>query len=127
MNIDHYSIVFYAPNFYANNDIRILGYISYNVLCNCLCFLSIIIMHTFSHAYSHTNTHTPLSKCVQFLSILPGRILKLLEFVGFSGDRTLGLTELEKGASSNTFRAPLCTSFLLFYYTVALVIMGKLP
>ena len=78
--------------------------------------------HTLSHTCKHSHAHT----IIQFLSILPGRILRLLEFVGFSGERSIGLRELEKGANSNTFRAPLCTSFLLFYYTVALVIMGEI-
>ena len=63
---------------------------------------------------------------MQFLSLLPARILKLLEFVGFSVDRAVGLAELEMAAANTTFRAPLCTSFLLFYYTVAAVITGML-
>ena len=61
---------------------------------------------------------------LQLLSLLPGRILKLLEFVGFSGDREVGLTELERGAASDTFRAPLCSSFLLSYYTVIAIFIG---
>ena len=76
--------------------------------------------NTFTFTHTLARTHN-----AQFLSILPARILRLLEFVGFSGERAVGLEELEKGANSNTFRAPLCTSFLLFYYTVALVIMGE--
>lgn len=60
----------------------------------------------------------------QFLSLLPARVLRLLEFIGFSGDRQLGLTELTKGAASGTFRSPMCTSFLLFYHSLAAVVIG---
>ncbi|XP_064386793.1 tetratricopeptide repeat protein 39A-like isoform X2 [Halichondria panicea] len=59
-----------------------------------------------------------------FLSLVPGRILKVLEFVGFSGNRELGMTELERGATSGTFRAPICTAFLLFYHTMLTVTLG---
>jgi len=59
-----------------------------------------------------------------FLSLLPARVLRLLEFIGFSGDRQLGLTELTKGAASGTFRSPMCTSFLLFYHSLAAVVIG---
>lgn len=57
--------------------------------------------------------------------MLPGRVLKLLEFIGFGVEREVGLAELEKAAASSTFRAPLCSSFLLCYYSVAAVITGE--
>lgn len=52
------------------------------------------------------------------ISLLPGRILKLLEFVGFSGDRTLGIELLTSGYHSNTCHSPLCSMALLAYYCV---------
>ena len=62
----------------------------------------------------------------QMISLLPQRILKLLEFVGFSGNQLLGLQELSRGARSTTIHSPMCTTFLLFYHTVATVILGKI-
>jgi hypothetical protein len=58
------------------------------------------------------------------ISLLPQRVLKLLEFVGFSGNQLLGLQELTRGARSTTIHSPMCTSFLLFYHTVASIILG---
>ena len=52
--------------------------------------------------------------------------MKLLEFVGFSGERDWGLEQLEVAATSSTFRGSLSTSFLLAYYTVAAVILGEI-
>ncbi len=39
------------------------------------------------------------------ISNLPQRVIRYLEFAGFSGDREFGLNELEKSASSNGLRA----------------------
>lgn len=58
------------------------------------------------------------------ISLLPQRILKLLEFVGFSGNRLLGLQELTRGARSLTIHSMMCSSFLLFYHTVASIMLG---
>ena len=45
--------------------------------------------------------------------------------MGFSGNRLLGLQELTRGARSNTLRSATCSSFILFYETVASVILGE--
>ena len=87
--------------------------------------------HAHTHMYMHTHacitrTRTHTHGCAQFLSLLPGRVLRLLEFVGFSGNRELGLEQLTRGAESGTFRANLCSSFLLFYHSVATVLLGVL-
>uniref|UniRef100_A0A668A0L8 Tetratricopeptide repeat protein 39B n=1 Tax=Myripristis murdjan TaxID=586833 RepID=A0A668A0L8_9TELE len=47
------------------------------------------------------------------LSLLPARVLRLMEFLGFSGDREVGLSELREGAASNGLRSIL-TSFHYF-------------
>ncbi len=59
------------------------------------------------------------------MSLIPARILRVLEFVGFSGNREVGMKELERGATSDTFRAPICTAFLLFYHTMLTVTLGE--
>ncbi|XP_062985313.1 tetratricopeptide repeat protein 39B isoform X2 [Elgaria multicarinata webbii] len=58
------------------------------------------------------------------LSLLPGRILRLLEFIGFSGNRELGLQQLQEGASGASLRATLCTFTLLLYHTYVSLILG---
>ncbi|XP_029461679.1 tetratricopeptide repeat protein 39B isoform X2 [Rhinatrema bivittatum] len=58
------------------------------------------------------------------LSLLPARILRLLEFIGFSGNRELGLFQLREGAAGSSLRAILCALALLLYYTYVSLILG---
>ncbi|KAF3698178.1 Tetratricopeptide repeat protein 39B [Channa argus] len=58
------------------------------------------------------------------LSLLPQRILRLLEFIGFSGNRGFGLSQLREGASTNSLRSILCALTLLFYNTYVSLILG---
>lgn len=58
------------------------------------------------------------------LSLLPQRILRLLEFIGFSGNRGFGLSQLREGASSLSLRSILCALTLLFYNTYVSLILG---
>ncbi|KAK1154024.1 tetratricopeptide repeat protein 39A-like [Acipenser oxyrinchus oxyrinchus] len=58
------------------------------------------------------------------LSLFPPRILKLLEFAGFSGDKEYGLAQLQEGASSLNLRSLLCTMLLLCNYTFLTFILG---
>ncbi|XP_019956910.2 tetratricopeptide repeat protein 39B [Paralichthys olivaceus] len=58
------------------------------------------------------------------LSLLPSRVLRLMEFLGFSGDRELGLSELREGAASNGLRSILSTLTLLMFHLYITVILG---
>ncbi|XP_073443600.1 tetratricopeptide repeat protein 39A-like [Dendrobates tinctorius] len=58
------------------------------------------------------------------LSLFPPRILKILEFAGFSGDKEYGLTQLQEGATSYNLRSLLCTMLLLCYYTFLSFVLG---
>ncbi|KAM9792552.1 tetratricopeptide repeat protein 39B-like [Neosynchiropus ocellatus] len=58
------------------------------------------------------------------LSLLPSRVLRLMEFLGFSGDRELGLSELREGATSTNLRSILCTLTLLMFHLYFSVILG---
>lgn len=58
------------------------------------------------------------------LSLFPPRILKLLEFAGFSGDKEFGLSLLQVGATGMNLRSMLCALLLLCYYTFLTVILG---
>ncbi|XP_040892474.1 tetratricopeptide repeat protein 39B-like [Toxotes jaculatrix] len=58
------------------------------------------------------------------LSLLPSRVLRLMEFLGFSGDRELGLSELREGAASNSLRSILSTLTLLMFHLYITVILG---
>ncbi|KAH0618627.1 hypothetical protein JD844_018008 [Phrynosoma platyrhinos] len=67
------------------------------------------------------------------LSMLPIRIVRLLEFVGFSGNKASiliylcnehGLQQIEEGASMCSFRSVLCTMLLLCYHTFLTFVLG---
>nr|XP_023401026.1 tetratricopeptide repeat protein 39B isoform X6 [Loxodonta africana] len=58
------------------------------------------------------------------LSLLPARIIRLLEFIGFSGNRELGLLQLREGASGRSMRAPLCCLTILGFHTYICLILG---
>ncbi|XP_051524799.1 tetratricopeptide repeat protein 39A-like isoform X4 [Myxocyprinus asiaticus] len=58
------------------------------------------------------------------LSLLPTRTLRLLEFVGFSGNKDFGLQQLQEGSAEYTFRSFLCNMLLLCYHTFMSFILG---
>uniref|UniRef100_A0A671WRR6 Tetratricopeptide repeat domain 39B n=1 Tax=Sparus aurata TaxID=8175 RepID=A0A671WRR6_SPAAU len=58
------------------------------------------------------------------LSLLPSRVLRLMEFLGFSGDREVGLSSLREGAASNSLRSILSTLTLLMFHLYITVILG---
>lgn len=59
------------------------------------------------------------------ISQLPQKILKLLEFVGFSGNKHLGLKELERGFFlEGSLRRVLCALVLLGYHLIATYVLG---
>ncbi|XP_030227661.1 tetratricopeptide repeat protein 39A isoform X1 [Gadus morhua] len=58
------------------------------------------------------------------ISMLPTRTLRLLEFVGFSGNKEFGLQQLQEGCVEVTFRSFLCNMLLLCYHTFMSFILG---
>ena len=52
------------------------------------------------------------------MSMVPPKILKLIEFLGFEGDREVGLACLDYTSHSKDMKAPLATLGLLWYHTV---------
>uniref|UniRef100_A0A3Q1EWU6 Zgc:158403 n=1 Tax=Acanthochromis polyacanthus TaxID=80966 RepID=A0A3Q1EWU6_9TELE len=58
------------------------------------------------------------------LSLFPPRILKVLEFAGFSGDKEYGLSLLGNGAMGMNLRSMLCALLLLCFYTFLTFILG---
>ncbi|XP_066586378.1 tetratricopeptide repeat protein 39B-like [Prorops nasuta] len=58
------------------------------------------------------------------ISLLPGRVIKLLEFIGFSGDKAYGLSELQTGyIERRGLRQVLCAMALLSYNLVVSFIL----
>ncbi|XP_044766072.1 tetratricopeptide repeat protein 39B-like isoform X2 [Coccinella septempunctata] len=58
------------------------------------------------------------------ISMLPARIIKLLEFIGFSGNKQLGLDHLQKGYHLEGIRQILCIMTLLGYNLMVLYIVS---
>lgn len=52
------------------------------------------------------------------MSIVPPKILKLIEFLGFEGDRDAGLSALDYTSKSRDMKGPLAMLGLLWYHTV---------
>lgn len=59
------------------------------------------------------------------ISLLPSRVITLLEFVGFKGDMNVGLEELKRGAQTAGLRQPLCVMALLGYHLILSHFLGR--
>ncbi|KAF1385716.1 hypothetical protein PFLUV_G00110680 [Perca fluviatilis] len=85
-----------------------------------------------SSGYSHGDNHDHFECGVKLgvgafnlmISMLPTRTLKLLEIVGFSGNKEFGLQQLQEGSAESTFRSFLCNMLLLCYHTFMSFILG---
>uniref|UniRef100_A0A3P8P6T9 Tetratricopeptide repeat domain 39A n=1 Tax=Astatotilapia calliptera TaxID=8154 RepID=A0A3P8P6T9_ASTCA len=92
-------------------------------------------LHSFikSHRCLKEPSHVHLEGGIAFgigafnltLSLFPPRILKVLEFAGFSGDKEYGLSLLNDGATGMNLRSMLCALLLLCYYTFLTFILGS--
>ncbi|KAL2098267.1 hypothetical protein ACEWY4_007474 [Coilia grayii] len=58
------------------------------------------------------------------LSLFPARVLRLLEFLGFAGNREMGLSQLREGATRSSLRSILSTLTLLMFHLYTSVILG---
>ncbi|XP_023217656.1 tetratricopeptide repeat protein 39B-like [Centruroides sculpturatus] len=59
------------------------------------------------------------------ISQFPTRILRLLEFIGFSGNKNIGLRELKESyEETNGLRSPLAVLILVAYHTVISYVFG---
>ncbi|KAM6972060.1 tetratricopeptide repeat protein 39B-like [Aplochiton taeniatus] len=58
------------------------------------------------------------------LSLLPAKVLRLMEFLGFNGDREVGLAKLREGAANNSLRSILSCLTLLMFHLYITVILG---
>ncbi|CAH1100190.1 unnamed protein product [Psylliodes chrysocephalus] len=58
------------------------------------------------------------------ISMLPARVIKLLEFIGFSGNKQKGLTELTIGCETEGLRQILCIMAVLGYNLIVLHVLS---
>ncbi|XP_069693865.1 tetratricopeptide repeat protein 39B-like [Periplaneta americana] len=59
------------------------------------------------------------------ISLLPARVIKLLEFIGFSGSKEVGLQELEIGYRlHHSIRQVLCVMTLLGYHLIVVYVLS---
>jgi tetratricopeptide (TPR) repeat protein len=58
------------------------------------------------------------------ISLLPGRVIKLLEFIGFSGNKQTGLNDLIEGYKTQGLRQILCLMTLLGYNLIVLYVLS---
>ncbi|XP_059145816.1 tetratricopeptide repeat protein 39B-like isoform X2 [Physella acuta] len=60
------------------------------------------------------------------VSLLPSKIMKLMEFVGFSGKKKLGLSEIQRGCELRIgLRSKLCAIILVVYHSLITYILGS--
>ncbi|XP_017781024.1 PREDICTED: tetratricopeptide repeat protein 39B-like isoform X2 [Nicrophorus vespilloides] len=58
------------------------------------------------------------------ISMLPSRVIKLLEFIGFSGNKTVGINDLLAGYNMQGLRQILCVMTLLGYHLIVLYVLS---
>ncbi|XP_073953356.1 tetratricopeptide repeat protein 39B-like [Choristoneura fumiferana] len=77
-----------------------------------------------SRVHFHSGVRLGTATFNVMISLLPPRIISLLEFVGFSGNKQYGLSELVAGMRSAGLRAVLCELTLLAYHLVICHFIG---
>ncbi|CAK6434033.1 unnamed protein product [Pipistrellus nathusii] len=100
---------------------------SYNIYKECLSILHILQKNKVEQQFFHEfegGVKLGIGAFNLMLSLLPARIIRLLEFIGFSGNRELGLQQLHEGASGRSIRSPLCCLTLLSFHTYISLILG---
>lgn len=58
------------------------------------------------------------------ISLLPARVIKLLEFIGFSGNKQMGLDDLLAGSKMTGLRQVLCVMTLLGYHLIVCYVLS---
>lgn len=58
------------------------------------------------------------------ISLLPARVIKLLEFIGFSGNKSMGLQDLITGCKMTGLRQVLCVMTLLGYNLIVCYVLS---
>lgn len=58
------------------------------------------------------------------ISLLPGRVIKLLEFIGFSGNKQSGMQDLITGSNINGLRQVLCVMTLLSFHLIVCYVLS---
>lgn len=58
------------------------------------------------------------------ISLLPGRVIKLLEFIGFSGNQQNGMQDLILGSQMDGIRQVLCVMTLLGYHLIVCYVLS---
>lgn len=58
------------------------------------------------------------------ISLLPARVIKLLEFIGFSGNKQAGLQDLLAGSKMTGLRQVLCVMTLLSYNLIVCYVLS---
>lgn len=58
------------------------------------------------------------------ISLLPARVIKLLEFIGFSGNKQMGLQDLMAGSKMTGLRQVLCVMTLLGYHLIVCYVLS---
>lgn len=92
------------------------SYQSYKICLDMVVNQPFASAHTLETNEFEGGTHFGIGGFNLVLSLLPPIIIKLLEWVGFSGDRFLGISHLEKGSKCQSLRSPLCSLVLLAYH-----------
>ncbi|XP_051965063.1 tetratricopeptide repeat protein 39A-like isoform X4 [Xyrauchen texanus] len=85
---------------------------------------SSVYVHGDNHGHFEGGVKLGVGAFNLMLSLLPTRTLRLLEFVGFSGNKEFGLQQLQEGSADYTFRSFLCNMLLLCYHTFMSFILG---
>jgi len=58
------------------------------------------------------------------ISLLPSRVIKLLEFIGFSGNKQMGMEDLMTGCKMTGLRQVLCIVTLLGYHLIVCYVLS---